>query len=196
MSRLASEIDRLRDELEQRTNSMGNEMMRWKSQADAAANAVSLAKDEVMERQRRLTSPRRRWTTWLRSSTSAARRAWSSAAPSTSTSSVIAPTTNPGAAATSSRAFAGAARAALAASALGWRVQAPSRQGCLRHARGEDAPSRIHGWRKHVHPGARPQPPQRWRRGLRCEEGQALTCRTLAGVEREEEKETDGRMDG
>ena len=54
VSRLASEIDRLRDELEQRTNSMGNEMMRWKSQADAAANAVSLAKDEVMERKREL----------------------------------------------------------------------------------------------------------------------------------------------
>ena len=48
VSRLATEIDRLRDELEQRTNSMGNEMMRWKAQADAAANAVSLAKDEVM----------------------------------------------------------------------------------------------------------------------------------------------------
>ena len=44
VSRLASEIDRLRDELEQRTNSMGNGTMRWKSQADAAANAVSLAK--------------------------------------------------------------------------------------------------------------------------------------------------------
>ena len=54
VSRLASEIDRLREELEQRTNSMGNEMMRWKSQADAAANAVSLAKDEVMERKREL----------------------------------------------------------------------------------------------------------------------------------------------
>lgn len=54
VSRLATEIDRLRDELEQRTNSMGNEMMRWKSQADAAANAVSLAKDEVMERKREL----------------------------------------------------------------------------------------------------------------------------------------------
>lgn len=54
VSRLAAEIDRLRDELEQRTNSMGNEMMRWKSQADAAANAVSLAKDEVMERKREL----------------------------------------------------------------------------------------------------------------------------------------------
>ena len=49
-----AEIDRLREELEQRTNSMGNEMMRWKSQADAAANAVSLAKDEVMERKREL----------------------------------------------------------------------------------------------------------------------------------------------
>lgn len=54
VSRLAAEIDRLRDELEQRTNSMGNEMMRWKAQADAAANAVSLAKDEVMERKREL----------------------------------------------------------------------------------------------------------------------------------------------
>ena len=32
---------------------MGNEMMRWKSQ-DAAANAVSLAKDEVMERKKEL----------------------------------------------------------------------------------------------------------------------------------------------
>ena len=29
-------------------------MMRWKSQADAAANAVSLAKDEVMERKKEL----------------------------------------------------------------------------------------------------------------------------------------------
>ena len=45
VSRLAVEIDRLKEELQQRTNAMGNEMMRWKSQADAAANAVSLAKD-------------------------------------------------------------------------------------------------------------------------------------------------------
>jgi hypothetical protein len=54
VSRLAVEIDRLKEELEQRTNAMGNEMMRWKSQADAAANAVSLAKDEVMERKKEL----------------------------------------------------------------------------------------------------------------------------------------------
>ena len=54
VSRLAVEIDRLREELDQRTNAMGNEMMRWKSQADAAANAVSLAKDEVMERKKEL----------------------------------------------------------------------------------------------------------------------------------------------
>ena len=54
VSRLATEIDRLKEELEQRTNAMGNEMMRWKSQADAAANAVSLAKDEVMERKKEL----------------------------------------------------------------------------------------------------------------------------------------------
>jgi len=56
VSRLAVEIDRLKEELEQRTNAMGNEMMRWKSQADAAANAVSLAKDEVMERKKELDS--------------------------------------------------------------------------------------------------------------------------------------------
>ena len=54
VSRLAVEIDRLKEELEQRTNAMGNEMMRRKSQADAAANAVSLAKDEVMERKKEL----------------------------------------------------------------------------------------------------------------------------------------------
>ena len=56
VSRLAVEIDRLKEELQQRTNAMGNEMMRWKSQADAAANAVSLAKDEVMERKKELDS--------------------------------------------------------------------------------------------------------------------------------------------
>ena len=44
----------MKEELQQRTNAMGNEMMRWKSQADAAANAVSLAKDEVMERKKEL----------------------------------------------------------------------------------------------------------------------------------------------
>ena len=65
---------------------------------------------------------------------------------------------------------------ALAAAALGWRVQAPSRQGCLGMPP-EKTPPRVHGWRKHVHPGARPQPPQRRRRGLRREEGQALTRR-------------------
>ena len=54
VSRLAVEIDRLKEELQQSTNAMGNEMMRWKSQADAAANAVSLAKDEVMERKKEL----------------------------------------------------------------------------------------------------------------------------------------------
>ena len=56
VARLATEIDRLREELENRTNAMGNEMMRWKSQADAAARAVSTAKDEVLERKRELDS--------------------------------------------------------------------------------------------------------------------------------------------
>ena len=54
VARLATEIDRLKEELEMRTNAMGNEMMRWKVQADAAAHAVSVAKDEVMERKREL----------------------------------------------------------------------------------------------------------------------------------------------
>ena len=56
VARLATEIDRLKEELEQRTNAMGHEMMRWKGQADAAATAVSMAKDEVLERKRELDS--------------------------------------------------------------------------------------------------------------------------------------------
>ena len=43
VSRLATEIDRLKEGLEQRTNAMGNEMMHWKS-GGAAASGV-LAKD-------------------------------------------------------------------------------------------------------------------------------------------------------
>ena len=50
----STSISPWKKELEQRTNAMGNEMMRWKQQADAAANAVSSAKDEVMERKREL----------------------------------------------------------------------------------------------------------------------------------------------
>ena len=56
VARLATEVDRLREELEARTHAMGSEMVRWKAQADQAASAVREAKDEVMERKRELDS--------------------------------------------------------------------------------------------------------------------------------------------
>ena len=56
----ATEIDRLKEELEQRTNLMGNEMMRWKSQADAA----TFIPDPIAHGAQEGASPtpRRRWT--------------------------------------------------------------------------------------------------------------------------------------
>ena len=192
VSRLASEIDRLREELEQRTNSMGNEMMRWKSQADAAANAVSLAKDEVMERKRELDITKEKMDHLVEKLYIGREKGLELRGAidfhlerhRTNYQSGRGGDKLPGIRRGGAPALAAAPR---------WRVQAPSRQGCLWHAPGEDAAPRVHGWRKHVHPGARPQPPQRWRRGLRREEGQALTRRALAGVERRRRRR---RMEG
>eukprot|EP00775_Hariotina_reticulata_P011361 gene11361-11510_t len=52
----ASEINALREELDQRTSIMQAEMDRWKHQADITASAVIEAKNEVLERKRELDS--------------------------------------------------------------------------------------------------------------------------------------------
>jgi hypothetical protein len=52
--KLASELDRCRDELEKRTNQMGVEMERWRHQAEAAASTVQVAKQEVVQRKREM----------------------------------------------------------------------------------------------------------------------------------------------
>ena len=174
---------------------MGNEMMRWKSQADAAANAVSLAKDEVMERKRELDITKEKMDHLVEKLYIGREKGLELRGAidfhlerhRTNYQSGRGGDKLPG--------IRRGGAPALAAAPSGGASKPSRRQGCLWHARGEDAPSRVHGWRKHVHPGARPQPPQRWRRGLRCEEGQALTRRTLAGVERIR-GEGDGWMDG
>lgn len=52
--KLASELDRCRDELEKRTAQMGSEMERWRHQAEAAASTVQVAKQEVVLRKKEM----------------------------------------------------------------------------------------------------------------------------------------------
>ncbi len=47
VTRLTSELDGLREELDMRTRVMGREMARWRAQAEAAAAAVRDAKEEA-----------------------------------------------------------------------------------------------------------------------------------------------------
>ena len=48
ITRLTSELDSLREELNLRTRVVAREMGRWRAQAEAAATAVRDAKDEVL----------------------------------------------------------------------------------------------------------------------------------------------------
>ena len=54
VSRMGAEIERLRDMLHAHTQELAVEIVRWKSQAEAAAQAVEAAKREVMARKREL----------------------------------------------------------------------------------------------------------------------------------------------
>eukprot|EP00891_Asterochloris_glomerata_P008593 jgi/Astpho2/8593/Aster-x0814 len=56
MHALASELERVKTELNDRTTMMGIEMERWRQQADATSTAVIEAKNEVMERKKDLDS--------------------------------------------------------------------------------------------------------------------------------------------
>ena len=172
VSRLATEIDRLRDELEQRTNSMGNEMMRWKAQADAAANAVSLAKDEVMERKRELDITKEKMDHLVEKLYIGREKGLELRGAIDFHLERHRTNYQSGRGSDKLPCIRRGGAPQIAPGPSGGASKPRAAKGCLWHGPRQDPTSRCrHGWRKHVHPGARPQPP--WRRHG-CEEGQAL----------------------